>query len=73
MVYGGHLTIVPGDRDRVPTRSADAAAISGITAPAYPIALPEFLRFGSGHVGLHWLGEGFQWMGGQAVDLQSET
>jgi hypothetical protein len=49
MVYGGNLTIVPGDRDRVPARSDDAAAIGGIAAPAYPIAFPEFLRFGGGH------------------------
>jgi hypothetical protein len=58
VVYGGHLTVVPGDCDRVPTCSNDDAAISGIMAPAYPIALFEILRFGSGHVGLHWLGEG---------------
>jgi hypothetical protein len=49
MVYGGNVTIIPGDRDRVPARSDDAAAISGITAPAYAIALPEFLRFGGSH------------------------
>ena len=58
MVYGGHLTIVPGDRDRVPTRSTDTAAISGITSPAYSNALPELLGFGSGHVALHCLRAG---------------
>jgi hypothetical protein len=67
VVYRRHLTVVPGDRDRVPTCSNDGAAIGGITAPAYPIAFYEFLRFGSGHVGLHWLGEGLaQWMWGGA-------
>ena len=50
MVYGGHLTVVPGDRDGVPTRSVDGTAISGITSPAYSIAPLEVLRFGSGHV-----------------------
>ena len=49
MVHGGNLTIVPGDRDRVPARSDDAATIWGTTAPTYPIALAEFLRFGGGH------------------------
>jgi hypothetical protein len=50
MVYGGHLTIVPGDRDCIPTRSGDTAAISGIASPAYSIASLELLRFGGGHV-----------------------
>jgi hypothetical protein len=58
VVYGGHLTVVPGDRHRIPTRCNDGAAISGIAAPAYPVALYEFLRFGCGHVGLHRLGDG---------------
>jgi len=49
MVDGHDLTIVPGDRDRIPTRSGDSAAIGGITSPEYPIALFEVLRFGSGH------------------------
>ena len=50
MVYGGHLTIVPCDRDSIPTRSGDTAAISGIASPAYSIAFLELLRFGGGHV-----------------------
>src|SRR5258707_10890556 len=58
MVHGGHMTIVPRDRDRVPTRSRDSAAISGITSPPYSIALPELLGFGSGHVALQCLRAG---------------
>src|SRR5260370_26609218 len=58
MVHGGQMTIVPRDRDRVPTRSRDSAAISGITSPAYSNALPELLGFGSGHVALHCLRAG---------------
>jgi hypothetical protein len=50
VVYRGQLTIVPGDGDRVPTRSSDSATISGITSPAYSITLLEVLRFGGGHV-----------------------
>jgi hypothetical protein len=50
MVYGGHLTIVPCDRDCVPTRSGDTAAISRIASPAHATAFLELLRFGSGHV-----------------------
>jgi len=33
MVYGGHLTIVLGNRDRVPTYFGDTAAIIGIASP----------------------------------------
>ena len=29
MVYSGHLPIIPGDHDRIPTRFGDNAAISG--------------------------------------------
>ena len=49
MVYGGHVTIVPSDRDRIPTRSGDSTAVSGVTMPTYSIALFELLGFGSGH------------------------
>jgi hypothetical protein len=49
MVHAGHMTIVPRDRDRVPTSTTDSAAISGVTAPEYSIALLEIFRFGSGH------------------------
>jgi hypothetical protein len=51
VVYGGHLTIVPGDRDRVPRGFRDAAAVGGIASPANPAAFPEVLRFGHRHVG----------------------
>ena len=49
MVYGGHLTIVPRDRDRVPTLFTDAAAIGAIPSPAHSIAPLEVLRFSGGH------------------------
>src|SRR6476620_7184676 len=49
MVYDGHLTIVPGDRDRIPTRSCDSAAISGIASPINTAALLEAFRFGGRH------------------------
>jgi hypothetical protein len=49
MVYGGHLAIVPGDRNCIPTSAADGAAISGITAPEYSMTLLKIPRFGSGH------------------------
>jgi hypothetical protein len=42
------MTIVPGDRNRVPTLFANSAAISGITLPAKAGALLEVLRFGGG-------------------------
>jgi hypothetical protein len=39
MVYSDYLTIVPGDRNRIPTSAADSAAISGITAPENSMTL----------------------------------
>jgi hypothetical protein len=33
VVHVRHLAIAPGDRDRIPTRFGDNAAISGIAAP----------------------------------------
>ena len=33
MVHGGHLTIVPGDRDCIPTHVGYNAAVGGITSP----------------------------------------
>jgi hypothetical protein len=33
VVYAGHLPIVPGDCDCIPTRFSDNAAISGIASP----------------------------------------
>jgi len=50
VLHDGHMTIVPGDCDRVPTRLSDNAAISGITLPANASALLEVLRFGGVHV-----------------------
>src|SRR6516164_3322333 len=50
MVYGGHLTIVPGNRDRVPTYFGDTAAIIGIASPINAAALLETLRFRDRHV-----------------------
>src|SRR6516165_11140379 len=41
MVYGGNLTVVPSNRDRVPICFGDSTTISGITPPAYTIALLE--------------------------------
>jgi hypothetical protein len=50
VMHGGHMTIVPGDCDRVPTRFGDSATVSSITVPANARALLEVLRFGGGHV-----------------------
>src|SRR5437016_11684765 len=49
MVHAGHLTIVPGDRDCIPTRCGDNAAISGITLPRNAVALLEASRFDGIH------------------------
>jgi hypothetical protein len=49
MVDGGHLTIVPGDRDCIPIRFGDDAAVSGITSPINAAALLEAFRFGGVH------------------------
>src|SRR6266446_6160155 len=49
MVYGGHPTIVPGNRDRVPTYFGDTAAIIGIALPVNAAALLETLRFRDRH------------------------
>ncbi len=45
VVYSGHLPIVPGDRDRIPTRFGDNAAVSGIAPPINAGALLEGLGF----------------------------
>ena len=45
MMYGGHLTIVPGNRDRVPTYFGDTAAIVGIASPINAAALLETYNF----------------------------
>jgi transposase, IS30 family len=45
VVDAGHLPIVPGNRDRIPTRFGDNAAISGIAPPINAGALLEILGF----------------------------
>src|ERR1039458_9383812 len=50
VVHDSHMTIVPGDRDRIPTRFSDNAAVSAIALPANAITVLEALRFGGGHV-----------------------
>jgi hypothetical protein len=49
MVHSGHLTIVPGDGDCVPTRFGDAAAVGGNALPIDAATLLEGLGFGVGH------------------------
>jgi hypothetical protein len=49
MVYGGHLTIIPGDRDCIPIHLGDNAAVSGITSPINAVALLETFRFRGVH------------------------
>jgi len=49
VVYDSHLTIVLGDRDRIPTRLSDCAAISGIASPIYAVTLLKAFRFGDCH------------------------
>ena len=46
MVDNCNMTIVPGDRNRVPTLFGNNAAISGIALPVNAGALLEVLRFG---------------------------
>jgi len=50
VVHDSHMTIVPGDCDRIPTRLSDNAPVSSITLPANASTLLEVLRFGGGHV-----------------------
>jgi hypothetical protein len=49
-MHDSHMTIIPGDRDRIPTRLSDNAPVSSITLPANASTLLEVLRFGGGHV-----------------------
>src|SRR5271157_2418808 len=49
VVHGRQLTIVPGDRDGVPARGADGAAVSRIPPPADAVAPLEVLGFRNGH------------------------
>ena len=56
MVDNSHMTIVPSDRDRVPTLFGDNATISGIASPVNAGAFLEVLRFGGGHIAPTYLG-----------------
>jgi hypothetical protein len=49
MVYGGYLTIVPGDCDCIPTYFGDTSAISGIASPTNAATLLEAFRFVDSH------------------------
>jgi hypothetical protein len=49
MVYGRYVTIVPGDRDRVPTYFAYDTTISGVPLPVHALAFLESLGFGDFH------------------------
>jgi hypothetical protein len=50
VVHDSHMPIVPGDRDRIPTRLSNSAYVSSITLPANASTLLEVLRFGGSHV-----------------------
>jgi hypothetical protein len=45
----GHMTIIPGDRDRVPACAGYNAGVIAITVPVTASALLELLGFGGGH------------------------
>jgi hypothetical protein len=49
MVYSGHLTIVPSDRDCIPAHFGDTAAVSRIAPPINATTLLEAFRFGGSH------------------------
>src|ERR1700704_6879042 len=49
MVNAGHLAIVPGNRNSVPTRFSDLAAVGSIALPPNAGALLERSRFGGSH------------------------
>ena len=49
VVDAGHLPIVPGNRDRVPSRFGDNAAIGGVTSPENAGADLQVLGFGDCH------------------------
>jgi hypothetical protein len=57
VVHDSHMTIVPGDRDRIPTRLSDNAPVSSITLPANASTLLEVLRFGAAF--MHQDGDGY--------------
>ena len=45
VAYSGHLPIIPGDRDRIPTRFGDDAAIGGVALSINAGARREGLEF----------------------------
>jgi len=45
MVHSGHLTIVPSDRDGIPARFCDTAAVGGIALPINPAFVIDFSLF----------------------------
>src|SRR3979411_2082309 len=49
VVYAGHLPIVPGDCDCIPTCFGDNAAVSGVASPIYAVALLEAFGFADCH------------------------
>src|SRR5271155_246813 len=49
VVHSGYLPIVPGDRDRIPARFSDNAAIIGVALPINAGAFLEVLGFGDCH------------------------
>lgn len=49
VVYSGHLPVVPGDRDGIPTRFSDNAAIGAVALPVNAGTLLEGLGFVDGH------------------------
>ena len=49
VVYAGHVPVVPGDRDRIPSRFGDNAAFGGFALPIHAGALREALGFGGCH------------------------
>jgi hypothetical protein len=49
MVPCGHLTIIPGDRDCIPTQFGNTAAVTGIASPINAVTPLEDFRFGGSH------------------------
>jgi hypothetical protein len=55
VVYPGHLPIVPGDRDCIPTCFGDNAAISGIASPVDACAIKSVSRSDERRAATMWL------------------
>jgi hypothetical protein len=53
MMNAGHVTIVPGDRDGVPARFSDPAAVGSAALPTNAGALPKASGFGGRHCPPH--------------------